>query len=357
MLNFTVGPVEISEEILELGAKPVPYFRTPEFSETMLENETLLKRIAKADENSRAVFLTASGTGAMEAAVINCFTRQDKVLIVNGGGFGQRFVNICSVYDIPYEEIKLDSGKTLTEDVLNQYDGRRYTGFIVNAHETSTGVYYDMPMISRFCKENDLFLMVDAISSFIADPFEMKEWGIDCTIISSQKALALPPGISAVILSDRGVERVLLAKPKTFYFDLKDALKNGERGQTPFTPAVGILLQLNRRLQLIHERGVENETAAIRQIASHFREHIKSLPFEIYSERLSNAVTPLTPKGQVSAYRIFEILKNEYEIFVCPNGGALADKVIIIGHIGHLTIEDNCVLINALKDMKRRQLI
>lgn len=357
MLNFTVGPVEINKEILGLGAKPIPYFRTSEFSEMMMDNEVLLKKIAKADVNSRAVFLTASGTGAMEAAVINCFTPQDKVLIVNGGGFGQRFVNLCATYDIPYDEIKLDSGKTLNEELLNQYNGRDYTGFVVNAHETSTGVYYDMPMIGRFCKEHGLFLMVDAISSFIADPFKMKEWGIDCTIISSQKALALPPGISAIILSEKAADRVWQSKAKLFYFDLKDALKNGERGQTPFTPAVSILLQLNRRLHLIDGQGVEKETARIKQIADHFRENIKDLPFRIYSDKLSNAVTPLTPSNNVSAYKIFEILKNEYHIFICPNGGALADKVMRVGHIGDLTIEDNCVLINALKDMQRRNLI
>lgn len=111
MLNFTVGPVMSCEEVRTIGAEQVPYFRTPEFSKIMFENENLMKKFAKADENARVVFLTGSGTAAMEAAVINVFDTKDKVLIVNGGSFGQRFVKICQIHQIPYTEIKLEIGK------------------------------------------------------------------------------------------------------------------------------------------------------------------------------------------------------------------------------------------------------
>lgn len=111
MLNFTVGPVMASSRILEVGAQQVPYFRTPEFSELMLENEQLIKEFAKAGPDARTVFLTGSGTASMEAAVINVFTTRDRVLVVNGGSFGARFVKLCRIYEIPYTEIKLDVGK------------------------------------------------------------------------------------------------------------------------------------------------------------------------------------------------------------------------------------------------------
>lgn len=143
MLNFTVGPVMSCEEVRTIGAEQVPYFRTPEFSKIMFENENLMKKFAKADENARVVFLTGSGTAAMEAAVINVFDTKDKVLIVNGGSFGQRFVKICQIHQIPYTEIKLEIGKKLTQEMLDQYDEKDYTGFLVNIHETSTGVHYD----------------------------------------------------------------------------------------------------------------------------------------------------------------------------------------------------------------------
>ena len=158
MLNFTVGPVQSCEEVRAIGAENVPYFRTPEFSKMMLENEDLMIRLTNAPKNSRTVFITGSGTASMEAIVMNLFTPQDKVLIVNGGSFGHRFVELCQIYNIPYEEIKLETGKTLTKEELYQFDGKFFTGFLVNIHETSTGVHYDAEMIGEFCKKNHIFL-------------------------------------------------------------------------------------------------------------------------------------------------------------------------------------------------------
>ena len=357
MLNFTVGPVMSCEEVRTIGAEQVPYFRTPEFSKIMFENENLMKKFAKADENARVVFLTGSGTAAMEAAVINVFDTKDKVLIVNGGSFGQRFVKICQIHQIPYTEIKLEIGKKLTQEMLDQYDGKDYTGFLVNIHEKSTGVHYDPVMISEFCKKNNMFLLVDAISSFLADEFDMEKLGVDLMLTGSQKALACPPGISVIVLSEHAVQRVYEKTPQCLYLDLKEALKNGERGQTPFTPAVGILRQIHARLLEIEKvGGVEAETAKIASLAADFREKIKDMPFEIPSESMSNAVTPLHPLN-VSAYKIFETLKDEYHIWVCPNGGDLAEKIFRVGHIGALTTDDNTSLVEALKDMQNRGLL
>ena len=148
MLNFAVGPVQSPDSIRSIGAEQVPYFRTPEFSKMMLENEELMKKFSRAPKDSRATFITGSGTAAMEAAVMNCFTASDHVLIVNGGSFGQRFVEICRIHDVPFTEVRVDNGKMLTEEMLAPFDGLGYSGFLVNVHETSTGVYYDIEMIS-----------------------------------------------------------------------------------------------------------------------------------------------------------------------------------------------------------------
>ena len=357
MLNFTVGPVMSDEKVCAVGAEQVPYFRTPEFSEVMLENERLIKNFAKAEDKARVVFMTGSGTASMEAAVVNTLDSQDKVLAVNGGSFGQRFVDLCEIHHIPYTEIKLEAGKTLTKEMLLPYEGQGYTGFLVNVHETSTGVHYDINMISEFCKRNGVFLIVDAISSFLADPFDMKELQADIMITGSQKALACPPGISIIVLSEAAVERVYSKDSGCLYLDLKNALKNGERGQTPFTPAVGILRQIHARLKEMEAAGgIESETHKISELAQDFRSKIVGMPFEIVSESMSNAVTPLHPLN-VSAYKIFQILKDEYQIWVCPNGGAMADKIFRVGHIGALTKEDNTTLVNALQDMQERGLL
>lgn len=354
MLNFTVGPVMSDDTVRAIGAEQVPYFRTPEFSVVMLENEKLMKKFAKADDDARVVFITGSGTASMEATIMNVFDKNDKVLVVNGGSFGYRFVELCQIHEIPYEEIKLETGRALKKEQLDTYNNKGFTGFLVNVHETSTGVHYDIEMISEFCKKNDIFLVVDAISSFLADEFNMSELGVQVMITGSQKALACPPGVSVIVLSAEAVRRIEGRNVKCMYLDLKSALKNGERGQTPFTPAVGILRQINARLKEIEAAGgVENETKKIAELAEDFRGKIKGFPFEIVSESMSNAVTPLHPLN-VSAYDLFTILKDEYGIWVCPNGGEVRDTIFRVGHIGALTKDDNTTLVDAFKDLQRQ---
>ena len=357
MLNFTVGPVMSSDMVRAIGQEQVPYFRTSEFSELVLECERILTEFAGAPAGSRSLFITGSGTASMEATVMNVFSSQDKVLVVNGGSFGHRFVELCELHDIPHVSIDLQLGQPLTAEHLAEYEGQGFTGFLVNMHETSTGVLYDMKMISDFCKRNGLFLVVDAISAFLADPFNMQELDAQVMITGSQKALACPPGISIIVLSPKAVERVNNTKSRCMYFDLKDALKNGERGQTPFTPAVGTIRQIHARLKEIQANGgVASETERMTNLANDFRSKIADLPFEIFSPAMSNAVTSLHPLN-ASAHQIFLTLKDEYGIWICPNGGELKNRVFRVGHIGCLTPEDNTTLVNAFKDMQKRGLI
>lgn len=357
MINFTVGPVQSSEAVRAIGAEQVPYFRTPDFSEMMLENERLMLEFTHANKGSRAAFMTTSGTGSMETVVMNLFTQQDKVLVVNGGTFGQRFVDLVALHHVPYTEIHLEYGQLLTEEMLQPYEGKGYTGFLINVHETSTGVHYDIDMVAKFCQRNHLFLVVDAISSFLADEFNMAALHAGVMITGSQKALACPPGISIIVLSPDTLQRLENIPAPCMYLDLKLALKNGERGQTPFTPAVGILRQIHCRLKEIEANGgVDSERERMADLAADFRKKIEGLPFELVNASPSNALTALHPTTAL-AYDIFTILKDEYGIWICPNGGDMRDKIFRVGHIGYLTKEDNTTLVNALKDMQKRGLL
>ncbi|PWJ58618.1 MULTISPECIES: alanine--glyoxylate aminotransferase family protein [unclassified Fibrobacter] len=357
MINFTVGPVQSSDAVRAVGAEQVPYFRTAEFSQLMLENEALVKKFAKASDDSKVVFITGSGSAGMETAIMNTLNKNDKAIVVNGGSFGHRFVELCELHEIPFSEIKLNAGKALKAEHLAEYDGKGYTTFIVNKHETSTGVHYDMDLISDFCKRNNMFLIVDCISTFLADPFDMAGLGADIMITGSQKALACPPGISVMALSPRALKRIEETKCKCQYLDLKLALKNAERGQTPWTPAVGILRQIHTRLKEIDANGgVEAEIARTAALAKYFRDQIKGLPFEIVSESLSNAVTPLHPTT-ASANDIFLKIKDEYGMWVCPNGGEMKDTIFRVGHIGALTTADYDKLIEAFKDLQKKGVI
>lgn len=359
MINFTVGPVQSSDAVRAIGAEQIPYFRTTEFSETMLENERLIKKFAHASEESKVVFMTCSGSGGMEAAIMNCLTKKDKALVINGGSFGERFVELLTLHEIPFTEIKLEYGKALKPEHLAEYEGKGYTAFLMQKHETSTGVHYDINLVSEFCKRNDCFLIVDTISTFLCDPFDMTTTGTGVMITGSQKALACAPGIAVMILAPSALERINKTKCCCQYLDLKLALKNMERGQTPWTPAVGILRQINVRLNEIDANGgAEAEIARCAELANYFRSKLieNNLPFEIVSESLSNAVTPLHPTTQ-SANEIFLKIKDEYGMWVCPNGGSMKDTIFRVGHIGYLQKEDYDKLITAFIDLKEKEFI
>ncbi len=359
MINFTVGPVQSSDAVRAIGAEQIPYFRTTEFSETMLENERLIKKFAHASEESKVVFMTCSGSGGMEAAIMNCLTKKDKALVIKGGSFGERFVELLTLHEIPFTEIKLEYGKALKPEHLAEYEGKGYTAFLMQKHETSTGVHYDINLVSEFCKRNDCFLIVDTISTFLCDPFDMTTTGTGVMITGSQKALACAPGIAVMILAPSALERINKTKCCCQYLDLKLALKNMERGQTPWTPAVGILRQINVRLKEIDANGgAEAEIARCAGLAKYFRDKLVkyNLPFEIVSESLSNAVTPLHPTTQ-SANEIFLKIKDEYKMWVCPNGGSMKDTIFRVGHIGYLQKEDYDKLIAAFIDLREKKFI
>lgn len=359
MINFTVGPVQSSDAVRAVGAEQVPYFRTAEFSATMLENEALVKKFAKASDDSRAVFMTCSGSGGMETAIMNCLSKKDKALVINGGSFGERFVELLTLHEIPFTEIKVEHGKALTPEHLAPYEGQGYTAFLLQKHETSTGVHFDIDLVSDFCKRNSLFLIVDTISTFLCDPFDMDTLGVGVMITGSQKALACPPGIAVMVLAPDALKRVEENKCCCQYFDLKLALKNQERGQTPWTPAVGVLLQINVRLKEIEANGgVDAEVDRCASLAKYFRDKLveNNLPFEIISESLSNAVTPLHPTT-ASAFDIFLKIKDEYGMWICPNGGSMKDTVFRVGHIGCLTTDDYDKLIAAFIDLREKGVI
>lgn len=350
MLNFAVGPVTSEDYLLKIAGEQVPYFRTPEFSQTVLESEKWMTSIAEAPDGARALFITGSGTAAMEAVVMNAFTEKDKVLVVKGGSFGARFSELCDIHGVPHDDISVDFGGNITQAMLAPYAGKGYTGFLINVCETSTGVLYDMGAVSRFCRAEGLFLVADAISSFLSDPFHMASWGVDIMITGSQKALACQPGISVAVLSPRAIEKVQANRPKTMYFDFKSALKNAERGQTPFTPAVGVIRQIHAKLKSVNEVGVASWIEKTKAQADDFRRRIAGLPFEITSTSLSNTVTPLHPLVKTPA-EIVAALKNDYGIWVCPNGGTIGERIFRVGHIGALAAEDNETLVKALRDV------
>jgi len=348
MTLFTVGPTQMSPRTLEVSGRQVPYFRNQTFSDVVFDCERLLLKDTYAPEGSRVIILTASGTGAMEATIINSLTKHDKALVIDGGAFGHRFVQMLELHDIEHTAITLETEEALTAAHLAPYDQKGYTALLVNLDETSTGQLYDLTMLADFVRRNNLLFIVDAISAFGADHIDMTEAGIDALIMSSQKALALSPGISIVVMSPRMLERVENAETTCMYFDFKDALKNGDRGQTPFTPAVGIIYELQDRLHEIEEAGgIEAEVSRTAALAADFRARLEGTGITTSSFPKSNAVTRILFERPIAA-QVNAHLIEKYGFTLNPSGGKLGEYGSRVAHIGYLSERDNEALVAAL---------
>lgn len=347
MRLFTVGPTEMYESTLVEKGKQVPYFRTEEFSKINIENAGMLKQCLGAEESTEIIYLTASGSGAMEAVVMNCFQQTEKVLVIVGGTFGKRFVQICEIHGVPYEAICLESDEELTFEKLQSFAERGFTAMLVNLHETQTGQLYDLEMLGTFCRENNMLFVVDAISTFLCDSYAMEKNGVDVTIISSQKGLCLSPGISMVALSERMKKKIQENKVCSLYFDFKDYIENMKRGQTPFTPAVGIHYELHDMLLRIVEQGVEEHIKEIENRANYFREKIQMLPVTIPDFPLSNAMTPVWFQEEI-AEEMADFLRNEKGMIVNPTGGEVGKRSFRVSHMGNLKLCDYDRLVAAM---------
>jgi len=343
---FTPGPVRMYPETLELGSKQAPYFRNKEFSKVIFKCEEILLEILNAPENSKVIFLTASGTAGMESVVQNLLDNDAKTLIINGGGFGQRFVDICKLHQINYTQYKIINNNLSNIDQLYQY--KDSSSLLINGHETSIGVLYDLESVGKFCSENNILNIVDAVSLFVTDILDMQKQNIDALIVSSHKGLALPPGLTMVVLSPKAIKKI---NPlKSYYFNFDSYLINGKRGQTPFTPAVTIILQLHARLKQIQNDGIEFHINRAKDAACYFREQITSLPLNFYSNFMPNAMTTLTPTDGKSAFNIAHDLEKFYNVVVATNGGDLKDKVFRVSHMGNMNRAYVDKLIDALND-------
>lgn len=355
MLNFTVGPVMSPAEVLSVSSEDAPYFRTPEFSEIIKTSESVMLRLLNAPMSSRCIFLTASGTGAMESAVMNVLTPGEPVTVINGGSFGQRFADMCRLHGHKTNEVMLEFGRQVSWDQMENVTSPDAGALLVNMGETSSGILYDMPLISEFCRAHGLLLVVDAISAFIADELDMSKLGADVVLTGSQKALSCHPGVSIVAMSSRAVDRVWTNPEKCMYLSLKEALSNADRGQTPWTPAVTTLLEVGCRLRSIFERGIETERVEIATRAATVRECLSGTRLKLVAENPSNAVSafwcPLNNAGE-----IVSTAKQRFDMWLCPNGGKLADRVFRIGHIGSITDKEMDHLCDALQEMAEEQL-
>lgn len=337
MLLLAPGPVPIEHDIASIGAiEMLPYFRGRDFANLMIN----LTEDAKVlfDTKATPLTITASGTGLMEMAIVNLLNPKDSVVVINGGNFGKKWVNMCKAFELRVLDFSVELGRSPDLAMLAHSIPSDAKALLINAHETSTGYLYDLCAIGEICRSRNLLYIVDGVSSIGADEYHMDEWGIDCSMVSTQKALGAMPGLGFIAFSDRAIERIHEVKRPRCYFDALDYLANIKRGMTPFTPAMVAILQIREVLNKIKQNGMSQLIDRHKKLADAFRSVFLNHPdFSIFPERPSNALTALRLPKWISASTLIETLRDKLDWWLAPNP-TKSEEYIRVSHMGALDI-------------------
>ena len=308
-----VFPGDIDPSIAAIGSRPFPYMRTDEFSGINLESEKMLLDLIHCS-NGKTIIFTGSGTGAMSAVVENYVLTKKKAIVIDGGSFGNRWHKLCEYYGAPDIHFQVPFGKDLDYRLFGEtVRNEKPDVLLCQHHETSSGQLFDLSRISDICHENDVSMVVDVISSFLAEPFDMDSLGIDICITSTQKGLNIPPGLSIVFLSSslNGYEY----GHSGYYWDFETNLSNLKRGQTPFSPATILYLQLHERLnQLIASGGEYFNITEVMNRCVYFRELCGRYGWTILAENPSFAITGFQTADNQERLIFKELLKEGISI-------------------------------------------
>ena len=330
------GPTPVPTEILAAMGEPLIHHRTPEFQAILKQAAVGLQTIFRTKQN--VFILTSSGTGAMEAAVTNILSPGDEALVIRGGKFGERWGEICEAYGI--KVIPMDSpwGKPLDLKHLSEklsQNPRIKAGFSTLC-ETSTGVTFDIQGIRKTIGQSGALLVVDTISGLCAEPFAMDEWGVDVTVCGSQKGLMLPPGLAFIAFSARALEAAHSSKILKYYFSLKLVQEAWEQTDTPFTPAISLIIGLAESLKRIQSIGLDRLIATHKTQTQAIRNALTALGLELYTDPAcaSNAVTAARVPSGINGKDLLKKLRDQYGVILAGGQGELSGKIIRVASMG-----------------------
>jgi aspartate aminotransferase-like enzyme len=332
------GPTPVPAEVLLSMAMPIIHHRSPDFLPVLDSAKKGLQWLYQTGND--VLILCSTGTGGMVGSVSNFFNQGDKVIVINGGKFGERWTKICRSYGLTVDEITLEWGYAVRPEVVEEKlkKDRDIKGVFVQASETSTGVYHDVQSLASIVKryENTL-LVVDAISALAAHDLKTDDWGIDIMVGGSQKGLMLPPGIAFVSVSDKAWEKAKTSKLPRFYFDFKKERENLAKNQTNFTSPVTLIIGLNESLKMLQAEGLENVFNRHEKLAHTTRKAVQALGLELYAkESPSNAVTAImTPPG-IDGQAVYKNLREKYGITAAGGQDQARGKIFRIAHLGYV---------------------
>lgn len=345
------GPTPIPPEVLAAMSMPIIHHRSTDFIPVLESAKKGLQWLYQTKND--VLILCSTGTGGMVSSVNNFFSPGDKVLVVNGGKFGERWTKICQAYGLDVQEIKVEWGYSVKPGVVEEALEKEpaIKGVFAQAVETSTGVYHDIHALSKIIKgREDTLLVVDAISALVAHDLRTDEWGIDIMIAGSQKGLMLPPGLAFISVSEKAWRMSENAKLPRFYFNLKKEREALAKNQTNFTSAVTLIIGLNESLKLLQKEGLENVFKRHALLAYALREAMKALGLELYSrESPSNAVTTILAPEGLDGQEIYKNLRDKYGITAAGGQGKARGKIFRIAHLGYTDIFDIIIAVSGIE--------
>jgi aspartate aminotransferase-like enzyme len=348
------GPTPVPETALLAMAKHPMGHRSSEFSAVLKDVFADLKWLFQTEED--VFVLTASGTGAMEAAIFNLVNIGDKVLSLVIGNFGERWAKIAKMRGAEVETISADWGKAIDPAVLKERldkDVNKEIKFVTLTHnETSTGVTNDLKALNDIIQAHGAISIVDGVTSVGAIPLKMDEWGIDVVVSGSQKGFMIPPGLAFIACSKKAWKAYEACKNPSFYFNFGAYKKSAADNTTPYTPNVSLIMALRETLKMMQAEGLDNIYARHAKLATGLRAAIRAMGLKLFVEDdsiASAAITSILPPDGISVPDIRKTLNKEFDIVVANGQNQLQDKIFRMGHLGFVSERDLITAVGSLE--------
>jgi aspartate aminotransferase-like enzyme len=340
-LLLAPGPTQVPARVRLAMAQPMFHHRTPQFSTLFGEVRDSLKQLYQTEED--VLVLASSGTGAMEAAVVNCFDPGDEVVVVNGGKFGERWLKLSATFGLKPVEIRVEWGRAVRGDQIAQAldEHPKARGVLVQASETSTTAVHPVDEIAAVTRDRDALLVVDGITAVGVYEIPMDLWGIDVLITGSQKALMLPPGLALIALSKRTWRRVEKTGQPRYYFDLLRERTNQAKNTTAYTPAISLVVGLREALAMMQEETFAKVFARHARLAKATRAASEALGLRLVApDNPSPAVTGVFVPETVDGSKLFAFLRDQMRVVFAGGQDHLKGKIIRIAHLGYMDVFD-----------------
>jgi aspartate aminotransferase-like enzyme len=334
---LTPGPTPLPPQVSEAMSRPIIHHRTPQFQAILKEATEGLRYIYQTKND--VFILASSGTGAMEAAVINLLSAGDTALVIQGGKFGERWTEICKAYGINAEILDVEWGRAVKPaDIQARLKANpKIKAVFTTLCETSTGVVNDIAAIGKIVSSTEAVLVVDAISGLGAIDLKTDEWGCDVVVSGSQKGLMLPPGLGFISVSPKAFKLVEASKSPRYYLDLKKAKKALDKTDTPFTPAITLIIALNEALKMMKQDGLEAVFARHKKMADATRAGLLALGLKLFSpDAGSDVVTASCVPDGIDGEKLVKTMRDTYNVTIAGGQDELKGKVFRIAHMGFI---------------------